>query len=63
MEAVLESREWASIEAGDRVQAIEMRTAEMPSVVLFGMRMPKMNGMETLQELKKLDSDQGWLMH
>ena len=57
MKAVLESNGWPSIEASDGVQAIEMCRSEKPSVVLLDMRMPKMNGLETLLELKKLDSD------
>jgi DNA-binding NtrC family response regulator len=57
MRAVLESRGLTSIEASDGVQAIEMCRKERPSVVLLDMRMPKMNGIETLRELKRLDSD------
>ena len=57
MRAVLESRGWTSIEASDGVQAIGMCGKERPSVVLLDMRMPKMNGIETLRELKRLDSD------
>ena len=57
MRAVLESRGWTSIEASDGVQAIGMCGNERPSVVLLDMRMPKMNGIETLRELKRLDSD------
>jgi len=57
MRAVLESRGWTSIEASDGVRAIEMCGNERPSVVLLDMRMPKMNGIETLRELKRLDSD------
>ena len=57
MSAVLESRGLTSMEASDGVQAIEMCRNERPSVVLLDMRMPKMNGIETLRELKRLDSD------
>ena len=57
MRAVLESRGLTSIEAIDGVHAIEMCRNERPSVVLLDMRMPKMNGIETLRELKRLDSD------
>ena len=57
MRAVLESRGLTSIEASDGVQAIDICRKERPSVVLLDMRMPKMNGIETLRELKRLDSD------
>src|SRR6202142_3259422 len=54
---VLASSGWASIEACDGFQAVEMCRLEMPSVVLLDMLMPDMDGIETLRELKKLDSD------
>jgi DNA-binding NtrC family response regulator len=57
MRAVLESRGWSSVEACDGMQALEMCGRDRPSLVLLDMRMPKMNGLETLRELKSLDSE------
>jgi len=57
MRTLLESRGWATLEAYDGVQALEMCANEKPSVVLLDMRMPKMGGLETLRELISLDSD------
>src|SRR5512143_4098079 len=57
MRAVLESRGWTSIEATNGAQAIEICATEKPSAVLLDMRMPKMDGLETLRELKILDND------
>ncbi len=57
MRTLIESNGWTTIEAYDGVQALEMCTKERPSVVLLDMRMPKMGGLETLRELKSLDSD------
>jgi DNA-binding NtrC family response regulator len=54
---VLASCGWTSIEACDGFQAVEMCRVQMPSVVLLDMLMPNMDGIETLRELKKLDSD------
>ncbi|HMK61713.1 MAG TPA: sigma-54 dependent transcriptional regulator [Dissulfurispiraceae bacterium] len=57
MRAVLETRGWSSKEASDGLQAIAMCETERPSIVLLDMRMPKLDGITTLRELKKIDSD------
>ncbi len=57
MKTLIESNGWTTMEACDGVQALEMYSKERPSVVLLDMLMPKMDGLETLRELKSLDSD------
>ena len=57
MKTLIESSGWTTIEACDGEQALEMYSKERPSVVLLDMLMPKMDGLETLRELKSLDSD------
>ena len=57
MKTLIESSGWTTIEACDGVQALEMYSKERPAVVLLDMLMPKMGGLETLRELKSLDSD------
>ena len=49
------SQGYATVEASDGAEAIEITKREDPTVVLLDLRMPGMGGMETLRQLRELD--------
>jgi len=46
---------FSPVEASTGIQAIEYFRKERPGAVLLDLKMPGMNGMDTLRELKKID--------
>lgn len=52
---VLTEHEFQTIEASNGRQGIDIFKKEPPDVVLLDLKMPDMDGIETLQELKKID--------
>ncbi|MEW6108394.1 MAG: sigma-54 dependent transcriptional regulator [Nitrospirota bacterium] len=53
---VLSEEGFSITEAKDGMNAVRMFREQSPDAVLLDMKMPYMNGIETLQELKKMDS-------
>ncbi|HAM50562.1 MAG TPA: hypothetical protein DCP92_07630 [Nitrospiraceae bacterium] len=53
---VLRDEGFSLMEASDGLKAIEVFKADRPQAVLLDLQMPRMNGLEILQELKKIDS-------
>jgi DNA-binding NtrC family response regulator len=53
---VLSDEGFSPTEASDGLRAIEVFKADRPQAVLLDLQMPRMNGLETLQELKKIDT-------
>jgi len=49
------SQGYATVEASDGAEAIEITKREDPTVGLLDLRMPGMGGMETLRQLRELD--------
>lgn len=54
---ILEANGYPVMVASGGRQGIELFKKEPPAATLLDMRMPEMDGIETMQELKKLDSD------
>lgn len=52
---VLKIREYDSIEAGDGKTAIELVEKENPDIVLLDIRLPGMDGIETLERIRKIN--------
>jgi DNA-binding NtrC family response regulator len=48
---------YESIEAGNGLEALELYKNERPAVVLLDLKMPGMNGIECMEQLKGLDPD------
>ncbi len=46
-----------TFEAGDGLQAIELVKSNNPSLILLDINLPKMDGITTLQEIKKINPD------
>lgn len=57
LSTILKKNNYLSIEASDGRQAIELYKNESPAAVLLDLKMPEMDGIQVLQELKKIDSD------
>ncbi len=57
LKVILEAKGWTSAEACDGQEALDIYRNVNPSVVLLDMRMPKLSGLETLQELRIIDND------
>jgi CheY-like chemotaxis protein len=51
---VLALHGWDPVRASDGAQAVQLVTAEQIDVVLMDIRMPKMNGVEALREIKRV---------
>lgn len=45
------------VEASNGHEAIEMFQSEKPASVLLDLKMPGINGLDTLKELRKIDAD------
>lgn len=54
---ILEVNGYSVVEASGGRQAIGLFSREQPLAVLLDLRMPEMDGIETMQELKKIDAD------
>jgi len=52
---VLQEEGFHVLEAPDGMSAIELFKAETPDAVLIDLKMPRMDGIETMRELKKID--------
>jgi len=57
LQKVLHLNDFVTIDAADGIQALKLFGEKRPGAVLLDMRMPVMGGMDTLREIKKLDSD------
>ena len=57
LSAILKKNNYLPIEVPDGYKAIEIFKTELPSAVLLDIKMPEMDGIQVLQELKKINSD------
>lgn len=57
LKEILEDNGFSSMEALSGRQAIELFKKEPPDAVLLDLKMPVMDGIETMQELRKIDPD------
>lgn len=48
--------------AGGGQEALKMVSQQIPDIILLDIRMPVMNGLETLEEIRKIDPDMPVLM-
>jgi DNA-binding NtrC family response regulator len=55
--AVLQSKGYEVVTAGDGAAALQAVPREHPAVILMDLSMPRMNGMDALPEIKRLDPD------
>jgi DNA-binding NtrC family response regulator len=55
--AILKKYNYLPIEIPDGHKAIEIFNTELPAAVLLDIKMPEMDGIQVLQELKKINSD------
>lgn len=51
---VLEEDGYCVVLAGDGLEAVRMFSEEAPDLVILDLRMPRLNGLETLQQIKSL---------
>jgi DNA-binding NtrC family response regulator len=57
LSAILKKYNYLPVEVPDGHKAIEIFDAELPAAVLLDIKMPEMDGIQVLQELKKINSD------
>jgi DNA-binding NtrC family response regulator len=57
LSAILKKHNYLPIEIQDGYRAIELFKRELPAAVLLDIKMPEMDGIQVLQELKKINSD------
>jgi DNA-binding NtrC family response regulator len=57
LSAILKKNNYLTIEAPDGYKAIELFKKELPAAVLLDIKMPEMDGIQILQELKKINAD------
>ncbi|MCL4493136.1 MAG: response regulator, partial [Nitrospirae bacterium] len=57
MSEILDNNGFMPIETSNGRQAIELLKKERPVAVLLDLKMPGMDGIETMQELKKIDPE------
>ena len=55
--AVLQAKGFEVVTAADGAAALEQVQRERPSVILMDLSMPRMNGMDALPEIKRLDAE------
>ena len=55
--AVLQSKGYEVLDAGDGVAALQRVQREHPAVILLDLNMPRMGGMEALPEIRRLDPE------
>jgi DNA-binding response OmpR family regulator len=58
----LSRKGYAVSAAYDGLEAIQKLKEERPHVVLLDIKMPKMNGLEVLRQMRKLDQEVGVIM-
>ncbi|MEW5744369.1 MAG: sigma-54 dependent transcriptional regulator [Nitrospirota bacterium] len=54
---LLEAHGLPSFRAGDGLKALEIARSELPAAVLLDLKMPGMDGSQTMKELKKIDPE------
>jgi len=57
LSAILKKYNYLPMEVPDGHKAIEIFNTELPAAVLLDIKMPEMDGIQVLQELKKINSD------
>jgi len=55
--AVLQSKGYEVVSAADGAAALQAVPRERPAVILMDLSMPRMNGMDALPEIKRLDAE------
>jgi FixJ family two-component response regulator len=54
---IIESEGYTAFAAGDGKKALKVIKTHSPHLILLDMRLPGMNGMKVLEEIKKMDKD------
>ncbi len=57
LSAILKRNNYVPVEVSTGIEAIELFRKELPAAVLLDVKMPEMNGIEILKELKSIDPD------
>lgn len=62
LQEFLTSKGYDVITAGDGDEALRKVKAERPHLILLDVRMPKMNGLEVLRQVRQIDKEVGVIM-
>ncbi len=62
LQAFFELKGYESVVANSGFEAVEKVKSFHPHVILLDVRMPQMDGIETLREIRKVDADVGVIM-
>jgi two-component system, NtrC family, response regulator AtoC len=62
LQEFLTSKGYDVITAGDGEEALRKVKAERPHLILLDVRMPKMNGLEVLRQVRQIDKEVGVIM-
>ena len=62
LQEFLTSKGYEVVTAGDGEEALRKVKAERPHLILLDVRMPKMNGLEVLRQVREIDKEVGVIM-